>query len=59
MDYWGAILFGVFIYAVLCLIIAVIRSLLSQRSTKKQKFKKTFWTWFLEALNPFHWFWYY
>ena len=57
MDYWGAILFGVFIYAVLCLIIAVIRSLLSQRSTKKQKFKKTLWTWFLEALNPFHWFW--
>ena len=57
MDYWGAILFGVFIYAVLCLIIAVIRSLLSQRSTKKQKFKKKFWTWFLEALNPFHWFW--
>lgn len=42
MDYWGAILFGVFIYAVLCLIIAVIRSLLSQRSTKKQKFKKHF-----------------
>ena len=40
MDYWGAILFGVFIYAVLCLIIAGIRSILSQKGTKKQNFKK-------------------
>ena len=57
MGYLGAILFGVLIYAVLCLTIAGIRSILSQKGTKKQNFKKTFWAWFFEALNPFHWFW--
>ena len=56
MDILWATLVGVLIYAVLCLIIAGIRSLLSQRGTKKQNFKKTFWAWFFEALNPFHWF---
>ena len=56
MGCLGAILFGVLIYAVLCLIIAGIRSILSKKGTQKQNFKKTFWEWFFEALNPFHWF---
>ena len=56
MEILGAALLGVSLYAVLCLIIAGIRSLLSQRGAKKQNFKKTFWAWFLEALDPFHWF---
>ena len=38
----GAILFGVFIYAVLCLITAVIRSLLSQRCLRNRNSKKHF-----------------
>ena len=57
MDPFFAILFGIFIYALLCLMIAGIRSISSKSGTKKQNFKKTFWTWFLETLNPFHWFW--
>ena len=56
MDTVLAILFGVFIYFVFCLIIAGLRALFSKPKKRKDNFKITFWCFFLETFNPFQWF---
>ena len=56
MDTVLAILFGVFIYFVFCLIIAGLRALFSKPKKRKDNFKKTFWCFFLVTFNPFQWF---
>lgn len=56
MDSILAVLLGVAIYTVLCVFIAAARALFSKSGKKAANFKETFWTFFLEVVNPFHWF---
>ena len=57
MNTFLGILLGVLLYAILCLIIACVRVIFSKSGKRKYEFKKTFWSFFIETLNPFHWFW--
>ena len=44
------------LYFPLCLLIAFVRALLPGKKSRKSRFKDTFWTFFLEILNPLNWF---
>ena len=44
------------LYFPVCLLIAFIRALFSKKHRRKENFKNTFWTFFLEILNPLNWF---
>ena len=57
MNTFLGILLGVLLYAILCLIIACVHVIFSKSGKRKYDFKKTFWSFFIETLNPFHWFW--
>ena len=52
MDTIFAVLIGVLLYIVLCLVIAFVRMVFTKPQKRKQGFKETFWTFFLEMLNP-------
>lgn len=43
-------------YLIICLFIAGIRSMFSAKGKKMKNFKTTFWSFFLEILNPLNWF---
>lgn len=43
-------------YLPICVLIAFVRALLSDGRKRKENFKNTFRTFFLEILNPFNWF---
>ncbi len=51
-----AVLLAVAVYLLASLTIAFIRALFSDRKQRKENFKRTFYTFFLEILNPFNWF---
>lgn len=55
MDVFFAVLIGALLYIILCFIIAFVRMVFSKPQKRKQGFKETFWTFFLEMLNPFNW----
>ena len=50
-----AVLVGIPLYIVICLIIALVRVLLSKLEKRKQNFIGTFWSFFVEILNPLNW----
>ena len=39
----------------LCLLIAFVRAMLPGKRSRRSRFKDTFWTFFLEILNPLNW----
>lgn len=43
------------VYVPFCLLIALMRAVFSGQEQRKENFKLTFWNFFLEILNPFHW----
>ncbi|WP_300137594.1 hypothetical protein [uncultured Oscillibacter sp.] len=43
------------LYFLLCLLIAFVRALLPGKQCRRSHFKDTFWTFFLEILNPLNW----
>ena len=43
------------LYFLLCLLIAFGRALLPGKQCRRSRFKDTFWTFFLEILNPLNW----
>lgn len=55
MDTIYAVLIGALLYIILCFIIAFVRMVFAKPKKRKQGFKETFWTFFLEILNPFNW----
>lgn len=55
MDTIYAVLIGALLYIILCFIIAFVRMVFSKPQKRKQSLKETFWTFFLEILNPFNW----
>lgn len=55
MDIILAVLLGVLVYAAVCVCIAAIRAGFSKSGKRKEHFWKTFWSFFLEVLNPFQW----
>lgn len=55
MDAIIAVLLGILLYTVICLIIALVRALFSKSEKRKQNFKGLFWSFFLEILNPLNW----
>lgn len=57
MESFLPILLAVLLYALLCFVVALFRMLCSKSGQRKSTFGKTFWAFFSEALNPFHWFW--
>lgn len=50
-----AVLVGIPLYIVICLIIALVSVLLSKLEKRKQNFIGTFWSFFVEILNPLNW----
>ncbi len=50
------VLLAVAVYLLVSLTIAFIRALFSDRKQRKENFKRTFYTFYLEILNPFNWF---
>lgn len=50
------IFLGIGLYLILCAVIAGVRALLSGRGEQGTRFCQTFWNFFREVLNPFHWF---
>ena len=55
MDAILAILIGILIYIVLCVIITFVRAIFSKPQKRKESFNKTFGTFFFEILNPLNW----
>ena len=43
------------LYLLLCLLIAFVRAVLPGKRSRRSRFKDTFWTFFLEILNPLNW----
>ena len=50
------VLLAVAVYLFVSLTIAFFRALFSDRKQRKENFKRTFFAFFLEILNPFNWF---
>lgn len=50
------VLLAVAVYLFASLTIAFIHALFSDRKQRKENFKRTFYTFYLEILNPFNWF---
>ena len=50
------IFLGIGLYLILCAVLAGVRALLSGRGEQGTRFCQTFWNFFREVLNPFHWF---
>ena len=44
------------LYFLLCLLIAFVRAMLPGKRSRRSRFKDTFWTFFMEILNPRNWF---
>ena len=55
MDAVIAVLLGILIHTVICLVIALVRAVFSKQEKRKRNFKGTFWSFFLEVLNPLNW----
>ena len=50
-----AVLLGILLYTVICVVIAFARTVFSKPQKRKQNFKDTFFTFFFEILNPLNW----
>ena len=55
MQVFLTVFIGALLYTVFRVIIAVARMVFSKSKNRKQDFKETFWTFFLEMLNPLNW----
>lgn len=51
---WTALRIGAF-YPIICLIIALVRALLSRRGRRAANFRSAFWEMFIEIMNPLDW----
>ena len=56
MKHLPAVFLGVLLYALLCLLIALVRTLFAGPKKRQATFWKTFWGFFTEVLDPFRWF---
>lgn len=55
MDGILAVLAGIMLYVLVCVLIALFRMLFSKKGNGRKQFKDTFWAFFIEILDPFHW----